>query len=256
MIIYNMRDLLEKLGLYEDEAKVYVAILELGKGYVSSIAKHAGVHRVTTYHTLENLVKKGLVSLSKEHKTSVYRAENPEKLVKKQVEKLQIAEKLLPELKGLMTVQAAKPTIRFIEGVEGIKGIFEETLETNDEILGYTNIDNLTALLKDYLYYYARERCKKKIHSRFLSPYSALARTFLATYFADDLKREIAEILYIDPTEFHFENEVYIYGNKVATFSPNPKELIGVIIESPLFSETHRSIFNLSWLGATSFIAG
>ena len=112
-----MRELLEKLGLYEDEALVYLALLELGKGYVSSIAKHAKVHRVTTYHTLDNLIKKGLVSFSEEHKTKVYRVENPEKLVKRQAEQLQIAERLLPDLKALMTIQPAKPSIRFIEGL-------------------------------------------------------------------------------------------------------------------------------------------
>ena len=251
-----MRELLEKLGLYEDEALVYLALLELGKGYVSSIAKHAKVHRVTTYHTLDNLIKKGLVSFSEEHKTKVYRVENPEKLVKRQAEQLQIAERLLPDLKALMTIQPAKPSIRFIEGLEGIKGVFEETLETGDEILGYSNVDHLVALMQDYLHYYARERQKRKVRSRMLSPYTELAKTFLSTYFPEDTRRDIAEILYVDPNEFHFENEVYIYGNKVATISLNAKELIGVVVESPHFAETHRSIFNLSWLGATSFIAG
>lgn len=251
-----MLDLLQRLGLYEDEAKVYLALLELGKGYASSVAKHAKVHRVTTYHTLDNLVKKGLISVSEEHKTKVYRVENPDKIVKKQAEKLQIAERILPDLKALMVDQPFKPSIKFIEGLEGIKGVLEETLESGDEILGYSNVDNLTKLLQEYLYYYAEERQKRKVRSRMLSPYTKVARTFLSTYFPDDLRREIAEILYVDPNEFHFENEVYIYGNKVATLSLNPKELIGVVVESPLFAETHRSIFNLSWLGATSFIAG
>ncbi len=247
---------LQQLGLYEDEAKVYLAVLELGKAYASSVAKHAKVHRVTTYHTLDNLVKKGLISVSEEHKTKVYQAESPDKIVKKQAEKLQVAERLLPDLKAVMIDQPFKPKIRFIEGLEGIKGVIEETLESADEIVGYSNVDNLVGLLKEYLYYYTEERQKRKIRSRFLSPYTALAKTYLSTYYPNDPRREIAEILYIDPNEFHFENEVYIYGNKVATLSLNPKELIGVVIESPLFAETHRSIFNLSWLGATSFIAG
>lgn len=249
-----MIELLNQLGLYKDEAKVYLACLKLGKAYASAIAKRAGVHRVTCYNILENLSKKGLVTISNEHKTKVYQAENPETLVKKQAQKLQIAEKLLPDLKAISSNQATKPTIKFIEGKEGIKNVIEDTLNTSDEILGYSNIENLVGLFKDYLHYYAEERQKRKIRSRFLSPYCKLAETFLSTYFPNDHKREFAEILYIDPKEFLFENEVYIYGDKVATLSLNKNELIGVVVDSPIMAQTHRSIFNLSWLGATRFI--
>lgn len=257
MIINNMTTLehLLDLGLYEDEAKVYLACLELGGGYVSSIAKRARVHRVTCYHTLENLIKKGLVSVSTGHGAKVFSPENPEFLVKKQAEKLLSAERLLPELKALMREQAFKPNIRFIEGIEGIKSILEETLATADEIVGYSNTDLLVKLFPEYLHYYAEERQKRRIRSRFLSPYSGNSKTFLPTYYTKDPKREIAEILYVDPNEFSFENELYIYGNSVATLSLNKNELIGVVTESPIIAKTHRSIFNLSWLGATSFIA-
>ena len=53
---------LEQLGLSEEEAKVYLAVLELGGSYVSAIAKKAGIHRVSCYHTLDNLKKKGVIS--------------------------------------------------------------------------------------------------------------------------------------------------------------------------------------------------
>lgn len=244
-----------ELGLYEDEAKVYLACLELGGGYVSAIAKRAQVHRVTCYHTLDNLVKKGLLSFTTQHNTKVYKPEAPDLIVKKQAEKLVAAKRILPELKALLINQSFKPNIRFVEGKEGIKSILEETLNTAEEIVGYTNVDKLVALFPEYLYYYSEERQKRKIRSRHLSPYTKLSKTFLSTYFPHDKKREIAEILYVDPKEFEFENEVYVYGNKVATLSLEKNELIGVVTESPIIAKTHRSIFNLSWLGATTFIA-
>ncbi len=246
---------LNTLGLYEDEARVYLACLELGGGYVSSIAKRAKVHRVTCYHTLENLIKKGLISVSSEHKTRFFQAMNPETIVKKQAEKLQLAERLLPELKALVGNQSFKPNIRFVEGIEGIKSVLEETLNTADEIVGYSNTELLVQLFPEYLHYYSEQRQKRRIRSRFLSPFNPSSKSFLNTYYPKDTKREIAEILYVDPHEFPFENEVYIYGNNVATLSLNKNELIGVVTESPIIAKTHRSIFNLSWLGATSFIA-
>ena len=49
---------LEQLGLNKEEAKIYLAVLELGGSYVSVIAKKAKVHRVACYYTLEKLTKK------------------------------------------------------------------------------------------------------------------------------------------------------------------------------------------------------
>ena len=43
------------LGLTETEGKVYIALLELGGGYVSVVARRAQQPRVNCYHTLENL---------------------------------------------------------------------------------------------------------------------------------------------------------------------------------------------------------
>ncbi|MBU1935311.1 hypothetical protein KKF04_04605, partial [Patescibacteria group bacterium] len=60
---------------------------------------------------------------------------------------------------------------------------------------------------------------------------------------------------FINPKEFMFEYEINIYGDKVSIVSLNPNELMGMIIESPIYAKTQRAIFNLAWLGATSFIA-
>ena len=49
------------LGLSDEEAKVYLACLEINGGPVSVIAKKAGIHRVSCYHTLENLLEKRLL---------------------------------------------------------------------------------------------------------------------------------------------------------------------------------------------------
>ena len=53
---------LTQLGFTEEESKVYLAALELGGSYASGIAKKAGVPRVNCYHTLDKLVRKGVMS--------------------------------------------------------------------------------------------------------------------------------------------------------------------------------------------------
>jgi amidophosphoribosyltransferase len=53
---------LKNLGLSDNEAKVYLSMLELGPSSVLEISAKAGVNRPTTYVQIETLKKMGLVS--------------------------------------------------------------------------------------------------------------------------------------------------------------------------------------------------
>ena len=82
-----MLDSLKKIGLSENEAKVYLATLELGSSTAQQIAQKAELKRPTTYVQLETLMKRGLVtSFEKGPSTSpgqgktMLRAEDPEHL--------------------------------------------------------------------------------------------------------------------------------------------------------------------------------
>jgi sugar-specific transcriptional regulator TrmB len=247
---------LEQLGLSEEEAKVYIAVLELGSSYVSAIAKKAGAHRVGCYHTLDNLVRKGVISTFTQNKIRYFAVESPKILVNQMEERFLKAKKLLPELLSVTNVSAYKPKIQYYEGLQGIKNIFEDTLTAQDEILGYTNLSELPGTLtEEYLRDYAKRKLEKGIKTRMLSPISKNALKYTKTYYPKDFDRNLVEIFFINPKEFMFEYEINIYGDKVSLVSLNPDELIGLIIESPLYAKTQRSVFNLAWLGATSFVA-
>jgi len=56
------------------------------------------------------------------------------------------------------------------------------------------------------------------------------------------------QILFVNDQEFVFENDVLIYGNKVAIISLEKSESYGFIVESPTFSQTQKAVFDLSWL--------
>lgn len=133
-----IKEELTNLGLSPEEAKVYLSILELGGSYASNISKKAQVNRATCYHTLSNLKAKGLINSYNKNKITWFNAENPKKLIKSQQEKLEIANNLLPQLLSISNSITFKPKIRFYEGLEGAKEIFEDILTTKDEILGYT----------------------------------------------------------------------------------------------------------------------
>ncbi len=128
-----MNNELTKLGLSDNEAKVYVALLALGESDAAGIAKQAQVKRPTTYLALEHLIEQGLVSEVLGQKEKIFKAEEPDRLTKltkkmrRQVIDAEIQlETLLPGLKAIQKKLIEAPKVSFYNGVEGIKSIAEE----------------------------------------------------------------------------------------------------------------------------------
>lgn len=246
---------LQSLGLTEEEARVYLTVLELGGSYASTIAKKANMPRVNCYYTLDKLKQRGLLTSNLKGNVKFFVAEPPQVLVNEAEAKYKSAKDILPELLTLSNAQAFKPSIRSYEGLSGIRTIFEQTLQAESEVLGYTNLEALGELLPDFLPDYTQKLVDAKIKTRFISPSTENARSFLQRFYPKDFPRELVEILFVNPTEFAFENQIAIYENTVAIMSLNPDELMGVVIESAVYARTQRAVFNLSWLGATAFVA-
>jgi len=253
-VLQMIEDLI-KLGLSTEEAKIYLACLEVGGGPVSVIARKAGVPRVGCYHTLENLIKKRLVSQYNRNNVKCFSPESPEKLEQLAVEKVNIAKLLLPQLKSVASSTGFRPKIRFYEGRDGVERVFRESLEAKGEIAGYTNMKNVTEFFPDFFRQYTHDRLEKGIKTRYLSPSTVDSVHVIDKFLPKDYDPDLIEILLVNKDQFPFENEVLIFGNTVGIVSLNPDELLGLIVESATFAQTMKAVFDLSWLGATAFVA-
>ena len=244
-----------KLGLSQEEAKIYLACLEINGGPVSVISRKAGVHRVSAYHTLENLLKKRLLSQYNKNGVKCFAPESPEQLQTLMLEKVNIAKGLLPELKSLATSLGFKPKIRFYEGQDGVERVFNESLHAEGEILGYTNLKSVTEFFPDFFRSYTQERLQKGIKTRYLSPNTVETVHIIDPFLPEEHDPNLIEILLVNRDQFPFENEVLIFGNTVGIVSLAEGELLGLIVESATFAQTMRAVFDLAWLGATAFVA-
>ena len=246
---------LQKIGLSTEEAKIYLACLEINGGAVSVIARKAGVHRVSCYHTIENLLSKRLLSQYNKNGVKCFAPEPPEQLIKLVEEKTNIAKSLLPELKSLATAIGFKPKIRFYEGREGVERVFTESLTAKKEILGYTNLKLVTEFFPDFFRTYTHAKLKKGVKTRYLSPTTVDTVHVLDKFLPEKYDANLLEILLVNKNQFLFENEVLIFGNSVGIVSLNADELLGLIVDSATFARTMKAVFDLAWLGATAFVA-
>ncbi len=246
---------LQKIGLTTEEARIYLACLEINGGAVSVIARKAGVHRVSCYHTIENLLQKRLLSQYNKNGVKCFAPEPPEQLMKLMEEKTILARSLLPELKSLTATIGFKPKIRFYEGRDGVEKVFTESLTAKREILGYTNLRNVTEFFPDFFRSYTHTKLKKGIKTRYLSPTTVETVHVLDQFLPEKYDKNLIEILLVNRNQFLFENEVLIFGNSVGIVSLNQDELLGLIVESATFARTMKAVFDLAWLGATAFVA-
>lgn len=125
-----MEEELQKLGLSEHEAKVYLACLSLGPSSANQISESTTIKRPTVYLALENLQKQGLILESFVGKKRLFEAEKPEKLEKltkrmrRQVIDAEILlESILPGLIKFPKQYSDKPKVSFYSGVEGLKNV-------------------------------------------------------------------------------------------------------------------------------------
>lgn len=147
--INNMNTLKEKLkefGFSDKETNVYLALVELGSSVVSAIAKKAGVNRSTAYVVLDELMKRGLVSITDRRGARLFNVGSSEKLAEhfeqaaKQYANLaSIAKKMAPELKSLEKSGKARqprPKVQLFEGKEGIRTVYGEMLSSLEGMRG------------------------------------------------------------------------------------------------------------------------
>ncbi|MBI5414439.1 hypothetical protein HZA38_02900 [Candidatus Peregrinibacteria bacterium] len=246
---------LQRLGLTAEEAKVYLAALEINGGPVSVIAKKAEVHRVGCYYTIENLLKKRLMSQYNKNGTKCFAPEPPEQIFHLAKENLETAKNLIPELLSLKSILAFQPKIRFYEGRSGVEKVFTESLNAKGEILGYSNLQTVLTFFPDFFKEYLHTKLSKKIKTRYLSPNTIGNVHILKKFLPKKFDPNLFEILLVNKNQFLFENEILIFGNSVGIVSLKKEELLGLIVESPTLARTMKAIFDLAWLGATAFVA-
>jgi HTH-type transcriptional regulator, sugar sensing transcriptional regulator len=240
------------LGFGNKEASVYIALLELGPSTTTEISRRAKINRTTGYDVLESLASDGLVNTLGETKIQKFVAENPDKVIvflenkiKQGQEKLKQAYNLLPELFSIYN-EKEKPKVKFYEGAENIKEIFEDTLTAKNEIIGYAvGTDAFEAVGEEYLRDYFKRRVLKNIKVRVIAPDDP--DTLKVT--AND-KKELRESLIVPKDKFYFTTETNIYNNKVLIMSW--KEKFAVLIESEEIADAQKKVFELAWLGAKS----
>ncbi len=238
----NYVNILIKAGLSTKEAAVYLANYELGESTASRISQKSEIKRATTYMELENLIKKGLVSQSRKKNLKYYTAESPKMILSIIEENKKDLEQNLKNMISLGSAVDKKPTVRYFEGVEGIKEVYRDTLEKTDkEILSW--FSGSTALGSETFYdeFYIPERQRKNIWFKAILPNS----TEFLPYIKKD-REQLRVSKTVDEKEYNMDNEIMLY-DKHKTAILNYGDKISLIIDSQKIHDSFKQIFEVMW---------
>ncbi len=235
---------LQAVGLDSKQSQLYVSGLQLGTAPASDYAKATGFNRITSYNLLEEMVHKGYFTVVRKVRAKWYAPVAPEYIALEARKNAEALERVLPELRSLQGSKYRKPRVRFFEGWEGVRHVYEDTLTAESDLLNFANSAVVRKFWPLYDSEYVDERVKRGIYLRGIAPDDQAGKRV----HGED-QRKLREIRLVPASDFDFKNEIAMYDNKVAiiSFADDPQRMFGVIIESKEVAETQRQIFEMAW---------
>ncbi len=125
---------LEQLGLNEKQARVYLAVLELGQATALEISRESKIKRSTTYVILDELQEQALIRHIRKGSTTIYEPAEPNVLGEQLTERLDSFSKIKPFLDDLYLKQGSKPNVHFYYGLEEFTQLYWKMFRENRQI--------------------------------------------------------------------------------------------------------------------------
>ncbi len=235
---------LEKLGLAEKEAKVYLACLELGASGASEIALQSDLPRTLIYDILERLIDIGIISYAVRGKNKAFSAAEPRELIRIAQEKEQAVQEILPALTRLQKYEGAKGVkVEVYEGIEGMKTVMNAILRSGvREFVAYGSSKSSIPIMPAFIEEWHVRRAKQKVFFRALYNDSPEAHARV-----QEFKHTFAHAAFrFMPVHINSPTATLIYGDFVV-LQTWTKEPFSVVIESKAMAANQKRYFEELW---------
>ncbi|MBI2655570.1 hypothetical protein HYX06_04070 [Candidatus Woesearchaeota archaeon] len=235
-------DLIE-LGISENEARVYIALLETGPSTTGPVIKKSGLYRVIVYDTLEKLLKLGLVNYSLKRNRKLFEAEEPKQILELIKNKEIIARKLVDDLQKIKSEKTQEQGASIYEGWRGIQAAqenyFKEMKKGEGEYVMVGASRQLHKKLDDFFNHFHERRSKIGVPAKLL--FNENNKKF------GNLKKKYK------PVQIRFMPRRIVTPSWVSTYKD--MVLIGVAEETPMaffiknkaVAESYKQYFYFMW---------
>lgn len=242
---------LTAIGLNDTQAKAYIVLVKSGSLTPPQTALLLEIKRTNAYAVLDQLVEYGLATKKELNKKITYWAENPtalERLAKEQraqaLEHERQVQASMPTLLNYFYTFSAQPGVRFFQGIDGIKEIYDDMLRTNKDIYVVRSPYDQDLMTTNFYKSFKEQRAKRKIKTYMINPANSPAFWNASTDATYNIERTA-----IEPAMYTANAEISAYGDKLSIISFG-EEAFGTIIDSPQAAEGFRQLYALAKRGA------
>jgi len=239
--------LFNSVGMTQNESKVYMTLLDLGSAQAGQITEKSGIHRRNVYDSISRLLEKGLASFVTVNGNKTFSPVHPKRffeLIEEKKLELDILKKdfndAMPELELREKLQR-RHDVRFFKGIEGLKSVYENILNTSKSYVGIGPGQQLEKIMSHYFTHFVERRQKMKVSIRII--YSEDSRGKIK-------KTPLSELRYM-PKECSSRTALRIYGDKVATLLLEKGEPEAIIIKNNHIANGYRKYFEFMWKAAS-----
>lgn len=239
----SLIDILTSIGLTLEEATLYLAMLASGPSSVLRLARASGLKRSSIYGYLEKLQQLGVARVDIKGFKKSYVAEHLEKLSLILRHREELLQKHLPDFEGIYQHHSALSFIKYYEGINAVRQVYEDLLDSlsyKDEYLAFSNQERWLALDESYFKKYQARREKKRLRSRLL-----LQQGTSATYTKQYEKNIGAEVRLL-PAEVDLDTNLIITKDKVIIHDLRTPTTI-VVIENERVVRMNKAMFEMTW---------
>lgn len=229
---------MQEIGLSNTEAKVYLALLELGSALAGEITKKSEVNRTNVYDALERLIEKGLVTYVISANRKVFEPVNPERLQEILKEKQEKLASTMPELQLKFKTSKTKEEATIFKGKKGIKSIFEDILNEKKDLFVYGAESRFADMLPAYQKHWNQERAKLGIKVKIIYNEKVKQKK-------TEEKLKLLEMRFL-PKDYDFPSTILIYGDKVVTIVWTELPF-GFMIKSTDAAKSNMNFFEILW---------
>ena len=237
-----MHDLLARLGLTDNAARVYLSLVGAAPRTIAAIAKAAGIHRPAVYRAIAELEKRGLVSAAPKGRRTLYAAESPEKLAGLARELQDELGRFLPPLLERHRARRRRPVVTYGEGKEAITSVLTDlvtSLKKGEVYYRYSSNKYVEDYNRYWRYYpknYRELRDKKELQ-RFVIT-SEASKRLSREYLTRAIKAVPAR-----HSLFEYNITTLIYGDKLAYLDFTNETAL--VIENRAVAEFQKKLFQI-----------
>lgn len=237
-----------KTGLSEKAIVVYLAILAIGKGNVSVIARKSGLKRTSLYQYLEDLLGRDFLYQTVKGKRVEYAAASPKKLLssfereRRELDRKRASvEAAIPELEALYSKSFRKPQVTFYEGKERILEAYREMVDTNQDVYTLFSLDHFfTVFTKE-----ENHELLIRLKASGVTLYDLVERPEVETDRRWMKKYESFVKQKVLPEELRFESDLLVTGDRLLLVSF--ENLVAVIVTDRAIADMQRRFLKFIW---------